>query len=195
MEKKEIRKKALQMRNKLTETYRVQADEKIFQKLISLEWYQQAQMILSYVPYKSETDTRSILKKALKDGKTVAVPKVLDKNGIMEFYEIHSLQELIKGYQGIEEPDITEKEPVNIGKQTDSILMIMPGAAFDRNCNRIGYGGGFYDRYLNKHRGKLKKNIAVCYEVQLVDEIPAETLDVKPDMVLTEQHIFEKFEE
>ena len=60
------------MRNKLTETYRVQADEKIFQKLISLEWYQQAQMILSYVPYKSETDTRSILKKALKDGKTVA---------------------------------------------------------------------------------------------------------------------------
>lgn len=194
MEKREIRKKALQMRNELTEAYRTQADEKIFQKLISLESYQQAQMILSYVPYKSETDTRSILKKALEDGKTVAVPKVLDKNGIMEFYEISSLQELVKGYQGIEEPDITEKEPVNIEKQPDSILMIMPGAAFDRKCNRIGYGGGFYDRYLNKHSRTHKKTIAVCYEIQLVDEIPAEILDVKPDMVLTEQHIFEKFE-
>lgn len=192
MEKREIRKKALQMRQELKEDYRAQADEKIYHALADLECYRKAKIILSYVPYKSEVDITRILKKALADGKTVAVPKVLNKNGIMEFYEIQSLQELVTGYQGIKEPDITQKEPMNIERLGKKILMIMPGAAFDRKCNRIGYGSGFYDRYLNRYGNRHMKTIAVCYESQLVERIPAEPLDVKPDMVLTEQHIFKR---
>lgn len=192
MEKREIRKEILQLRNKLKEDYRILADDKIYHRLTDLEYYRQAKIILSYVSYRSEVNTKRILQKALADGKIVAVPKVLDKNGIMEFYEIHSLQELVTGYQGIEEPDIKEKEPVDIEGRGENILMIMPGAAFDHQCNRIGYGGGFYDRYLNRYRSKHMKTIAVCYEIQVVDDILAEPLDVKPDMVLTEQHIFER---
>lgn len=191
MEKREIRKKALQMRRELKEDYRMQADDKIYQRLTGLECYRKAKLILSYVPYESEVNTRRILEKALADGKTVAVPKVLDKNGIMEFYEIQSLGELAAGYRGIEEPDIAEKEPIDIEKRCDNLLMLMPGAAFDRQCNRIGYGGGFYDRYLNRYHNKHMKTIAVCYEIQLINGIPAEPLDVKPDMVLTEGHILE----
>lgn len=192
MEKREIRKEILQLRNKLKEDYRILADDKIYHRLTDLEYYRQAKIILSYVSYRSEVNTKRILQKALADGKIVAVPKVLDKNGIMEFYEIHSLQELVTGYQGIEEPDIKEKEPVDIEGRWENILMIMPGAAFDHQCSRIGYGGGFYDRYLNRYRSRHMKTIAVCYEIQVVDDIPAEPLDVKPDMVLTERHIFER---
>lgn len=188
MEKKEIRKKALQKREELSKNYRAQADDEIHKRLSSLEIYRQAKLIFSYVSYKSEVDTKKILEMALKDGKTVAVPKVLEKNGIMEFYEIQSLQELEMGYQGIEEPNIADKSPVNPEKMQGAALMIMPGAAFDSQCNRIGYGGGFYDRYLNKYP-KTMKTIAICYEIQLVDNIPAEDLDVKPDMIITEQRI------
>ena len=192
MEKGEIRKKALQRRAELKEDYRMRAEDKIYRRLTGLEYYRQAKVILSYVSYKSEVNTRRILKKALADKKTVAVPKVLDKNGIMEFYEIYSLQELTAGYQGIEEPDITKKEPIDIEKLCDNILMLIPGAAFDRQCNRIGYGGGFYDRYLNRYDSRHMKTMALCYEIQLVDEIPAEPLDVQPDIILTEEHIFKR---
>lgn len=190
MEKKEIRKKVLQLRNELDKTYRTRADKNIFQAVTALALYQQADVIFSYVSYKSEVDTFSILKKALADGKRVAIPKVMDKDGIMEFYEISSLQELIKGYQGIKEPEIAGKEPVQVAKE--NVLMIMPGVAFDRKCNRIGYGGGFYDRYLNKYNNKHMKTLAVCYEAQIIDTILAEATDVKPDIVLTEEHKYEK---
>lgn len=188
MGKKEIRKNVLQKRGELSENYRTKAEDEIHKCLTSLESYRQAKLILSYVSYKSEVDTKKILEMALKDGKTVAVPKVLEKNGIMEFYEIQSLQELEMGYQGIEEPNIADKSPVNPEKMHGATLMIMPGAAFDSQCNRIGYGGGFYDRYLNKHF-KTMETIAICYEKQIVDNIPAEDLDVKPDMIITEQRI------
>lgn len=188
MEKQEIRKKVIQMRKELSKDYRIWADDKIYKRLTSLESYQQAKLLFSYVSYKSEADTKKILQKALNEGKTVAVPKVMDGNGIMEFYEIQSLQELKKGYQGIEEPDIENKKPVIPEKMQEAALMIMPGAAFDSKCNRIGYGGGFYDRYLNKH-SKIIKTIAICYEKQLVNNIPAEELDVKPDMIITEQRM------
>lgn len=190
MEKKEIRKKVLQLRNELDKTYRTRADKNIFQAVTALALYQQADVIFSYVSYKSEVDTFSILKKALADGKRVAIPKVMDKDGIMEFYEISSLQELIKGYQGIKEPEIAGKGPVQVAKE--NVLMIMPGVAFDRKCNRIGYGGGFYDRYLNKYNNKHMKTLAVCYEAQIIDTILAEATDVKPDIVLTEEHKYEK---
>lgn len=179
------------MRGKLSENYRMQADDKICRSLESFEGYRRAKCILSYVSYKSEVDTKKILEMAWKDGKTVAVPKVLEKNGIMEFYEIQSLQELEMGYQGIEEPDITDKCPIEPEAMQGNILMIMPGAAFDRECNRIGYGGGFYDRYLSKHP-KTIETIAICYEIQVVDHIPAEILDVKPDRIITEQRIINR---
>lgn len=190
MEKKEIRKQALKARDNLTLEYRSAADDKIYQKLISMECYQNSELLMVYINYKSEVNTKRLIEKAWKDKKRVAVPKVLSTNGEMEFFEISSLNETVKGYMGIEEPDITEKEPVNIKTSGIKTLMVMPGAAFDSECSRIGYGGGFYDRYLKKYSCDCLDTIAVCYAIQIVQSIPGELFDRKPHGVLTEKEYF-----
>ena len=187
MEKKEIRKQILKERDLLSLEYRKEADEKIFQKLISRKEYKEAELILSYINYKSEVDTKKLIIKAFSDQKRVAVPKVLNNKGEMEFYEITSFEEVVSGYKGIEEPDIIGKSPVNLKKEPGKVLVIMPGAAFDSKCNRIGYGGGFYDRYLEKYSCNNLIAIALCYQVQIVEKIESEIFDQKPSMVLTEK--------
>lgn len=187
MEKKEIRKRILKKRDMLSLEYREEADEKIFQKLISLKEYNEAGLIMPYINYKSEVDTKRLIVQAFGEKKRVAVPKVLNQNGEMEFYEITSLEEVISGYKGIEEPDITGKNPLDIKAESEKTLLIMPGAAFDRQCNRIGYGGGFYDRYLEKNSCINLKSIALCYQIQIVEKFESDIFDQKPNMVLTEK--------
>ena len=187
MEKKEIRHQILKKRDQLSLEYRKEADEKIFQKLISLKEYKEAGLIMPYINYRSEVSTKKIIAQALKEHKRVAVPKVLNRFGEMEFYEITSLQEVVYGYKGIEEPDITGKSPLNIKKEQGKVLLIMPGAAFDSQCNRIGYGGGFYDRYLEKYSCDNLNTLALCYEIQMVEKIESDIFDQKPSMVLTEK--------
>lgn len=191
MDKKEIRTQSLTRRDGLEASYRREADYKIYQALTAMECYQMAKLILIYMSYKSEVDTKRILEHALSSGKQAAVPKVLDKSGIMEFYLITSAKELIKGYQGILEPDIKKSPQINIASYSGEILMLMPGIAFDTRCNRIGYGGGFYDRYLNKYKNSHMHTVALSYNVQIVDNIGADLLDVRPDKVLTETDCYE----
>ncbi|MBQ4529876.1 MAG: 5-formyltetrahydrofolate cyclo-ligase [Lachnospiraceae bacterium] len=187
MEKKEIRREILKKRDMISLEYRREADEKIFQKLISLKEYKESSLIMPYINYKSEVDTKRLIVQALGEQKRVAVPKVLNRNGEMEFYEITSLEQLISGYKGIEEPDTTGKSPLDIKEESEKVLLIMPGAVFDKQCNRIGYGGGFYDRYLERHSCEKLKSIALCYQTQIVEKIESDTFDQKPDMVLTEK--------
>lgn len=193
MEKKEIRRQILKIRDKLDEKYQKEADEKISQRLLSLAQYQEASWIFAFVSYKSEVDTKNIITTAIKQKKKVAIPKVLS-DGYMEFYEISSLKELVCGYQGILEPDITKKEPVFIKEIKENILMLMPGAAFDRKCHRIGYGGGFYDRYLEKNSCEHMETIALAYQIQVIDEIPICAYDRNPSWVLTENEMFTRKE-
>lgn len=187
MEKREIRKQILKKRDLLSLEYRKEANEKIFQKLVSLKEYKEAGLIMPYINYKSEVDTKKLIMQALTERKRVAVPKVLNRSGEMEFYEITSLQEVISGYKGIEEPDIIGKSPLDIKREPGKVLLIMPGAAFDSLCNRIGYGGGFYDRYLEKYSCDNLNTLALCYEIQIVEKIESEIFDQKPAMVLTEK--------
>lgn len=189
MEKTEIRRQILKKRDELSETYRKEADKKIYNRLLSLVQYQEASWILAFVSYKSEVDTMKIITTAIEQKKRVAVPKVLS-NGYMEFYEISSLEELVKGYRDILEPDIAEKNPVSIKEIKEKILMLMPGAAFDRKCHRIGYGGGFYDRYLGKNSCQQMTTLALCYRIQVLDEIPVYEHDRKPSWILTEHEMF-----
>lgn len=191
MEKKDIRKNILKIRNEIPGPQRKKADKKILNRLLETRDYEEASYIFSYVNYKSEVDTTEIIKDALAKKKKVAVPKVLD-SGYMEFFEISALEELISGYQGILEPDITAKKPISVEQIRDKILVVLPGAAFDKTGNRIGYGGGFYDRYLEKYRKCQLKTIALCYEVQMVEEIPAENFDRKVQCIITEQKLYQK---
>ena len=151
---------------------------------VNEDFYKNAQVIYPYLAYNTEIDTRYIIEQAWRDGKTVAVPKVLDST-TMEFYVISSFDDIETGYQGIPEPKgcttVSPKE----------VLMIMPGLAFDRNHNRVGYGGGFYDRYLEKkeNEGVYFKKISLAYDFQIFDNLEVEAYDIPVDSIVTSEKV------
>ncbi len=182
--KKEIRKQTLKQRDALSPSYRLEADQKIHQTLFTLSEWKKADAILTYVSFRSEVETKSIIQRALSEGKPLAVPKVIGPLE-MNFYQINSLDDLEKGYMGILEPKSECRIEVTSG------LMIMPGSAFDPSCGRIGYGGGFYDHYIQNHKQALF-TCAIAYECQILPHVPVDPLDQKPDLVITEEKIYQR---
>lgn len=204
--RKEIRKRSLSIRNAIPAEDRKAHSEKIKEKMLQLSCYREADVILAYVSYRSEVDTFGLIAQALASGKRVFAPKV--KGEEMEFWQIKSLEDLQSGYHGILEPAETVSYPVYRAAcldrgETVSTLMWMPGAVFDRTCCRIGYGGGFYDKYLDRLCRREKTlcgrkeeagltTIALAYSCQVLEKIPSEAHDYRPDFILTEQGLIEK---
>ena len=139
-------------------------------------YWQEAKTVCGYLSYNQEVRTGPILRRALSEGKTVAVPKIMD--GEMRFVVLDDLENVAEGYRGIPEP--VAGEPVC---NDETALVLLPGLAFDAAGNRLGYGGGFYDRYLAAHRGH--KTVALCYDFQMVAKLPTEEFDVPADVVLS----------
>lgn len=185
-EKNLIRKQMKQLRADMTRTERFEKSMQIFEQLITVPEFKRADRIYTYVSMDNEIDTIMLIDYSLSLEKRVFVPRVSGKD--MEFYEISDISELNPGYRGIYEPDINGKEP----DYSRTGFMCMPGLAFDRGYNRIGYGGGFYDRYLSVEN-KLYK-AALAYEAQLLESIPAQDGDVRPDMIVTEESIYRKLD-
>ncbi len=185
-EKNLIRKRMKQLRADMTRTERFEKSMQIFEQLITVPEFKRADRIYTYVSMDNEIDTIMLIDYSLSLEKRVFVPRVSGKD--MEFYEISDISELNPGYMGIYEPDINGKEP----DYSRTGFMCMPGLAFDRSYNRIGYGGGFYDRYLSVEN-KLYK-AALAYEAQLLESIPAQDGDVRPDMIVTEENIYRKLD-
>lgn len=177
MEKKDIRRAVLQKRNELTKEELEQKSNTICNTLIKMKEYKNASIIYCYMDFRNEVFTRKIMKDAWKAGKKIAVPKVMQSE--MNFYYIESVEDLELGYFGIREPKT--RKPANGEKG----LIIVPGVAFGQKGYRIGYGKGFYDRYLNKH--PILRKIAVAFELQIVSEIPYDTHDITMDMIITEE--------
>lgn len=175
-----IRKQILNKRKSLEESFVASASRDILDRLFALKEYREANLILTYADHKGEVETSALIRDALKKGKKVACPKVSGKE--MDFFLIGSLDDLKRGYMGIPEPDTLEK--VSAKDQ----LMIMPGLAFDEKCHRIGYGGGFYDRFLSKYPGHCDK-IALAFEFQIFYDLPYDEFDICPDMVITEKRV------
>ncbi len=185
-EKNLIRKQMKQLRADMTRTERFEKSMQIFEQLITVPEFKRADRIYTYVSMDNEIDTIMFIDYSLSLEKRVFVPRVSGKD--MEFYEISDISELNPGYMGIYEPDINGKEP----DYSRTGFMCMPGLAFDKSYNRIGYGGGFYDRYLSVEN-KLYK-AALAYEAQLFESIPAQDGDVRPDMIVTEESIYRKLD-
>lgn len=185
-EKNLIRKQMKQLRADMTRTERFEKSMQIFEQLITVPEFKRADRIYTYVSMDNEIDTIMLIDYSLSLEKRVFVPRVSGKD--MEFYEISDISELNPGYMGIYEPDINGREP----DYSRTGFMCMPGLAFDRSYNRIGYGGGFYDRYLSVEN-KLYK-AALAYEAQLLESIPAQDGDVRPDMIVTEENIYRKLD-
>ncbi len=175
--KKEIRDQVLQKRRSLSSEEWKEKSRKIAKQIFLHPAFMGETYVFAYLPIRNEVDTLPVLEEAWRQGKKTAVPKVISKRE-MEFYEITSMADLSPGKFGILEP-VTEKRV-----ETENALILMPGAAFDRSCARIGYGGGYYDRYLKKH--PQMRTAALAFDLQLVEEIPAEAHDIKPEYLITE---------
>ena len=186
--KKQIRRAVLEKRNQMTESERAQKSRIICGRLFAMEEFTAAQDILLYASYGSEVETDSVFVHAVSLGKHVYYPRVEGEN--MRFLRIHALSELAEGYKGIREPDL-QNEDMFCGDGTDALL-IMPGVAFDEERNRIGYGKGFYDRFLQG--GFAGYKIALCFSLQILSQgrIPAEKTDIRPDRVLSENICLEE---
>ncbi len=170
------------------------AGEIIGYKVLAMDEYKSADTIFIYADYNREVKTKTIVSDALKSGKKVAMPRVYTNDvaaneadgKYMKFHYITSLDDLEQGYNGIREPKIDL--PV-ADYDSDKALMIMPLVAFDNNRNRVGYGGGFYDRYLNSHSVSYK--IGLAYDEQRVEAIDdSSEYDVRPDIVITQKNIY-----
>ncbi len=180
--KKDIRKRVLERRSILTDIEWKERSHKIFEKVVSHPFFLQSDAVYCYVDYQNEVETRAIMSQAWSLGKKVAVPKVIGDD--MDFFYIRDFGELENGYKGISEPKGT-----NLATEKN-VLVIMPGAVFDKNCNRIGYGKGFYDKYLSNHL--QFKTIAIAFELQIVESIPANAHDIRPDIIITEENLYDR---
>ena len=175
MDKKELRRTIRERKRAMTEEEIVSRSEKLGQLFAQSEAYKAAKTIYGYLPYNQEVRTVPMLEQALKDGKRVAVPKVYGDE--MKFLYLDDLSQVEKGYAGIPEP--IADGPV---ADDDTALVLMPGLAFDRQGHRIGYGGGFYDKFLA--REPEHPTVALCYDFQMLPELETEEFDIPVDTVL-----------
>ncbi len=172
MNKQILRNKYKEIRKNIKDK-REQADL-IFNKIINLKEYNQSNLILTYVSLNDEADTIKLIKHSLEENKIVAVPKC-EGDDIL-FYYINSLEDLEEGNFGILEPKTNQ-----IVNDFNKSICIVPGVAFDKQNNRIGYGKGFYDRFLKKYQG-IK--IGLTYKECICDKIDTEINDIKMDKVI-----------
>jgi 5-formyltetrahydrofolate cyclo-ligase len=150
-----------------------------------LDVYRQAETVFAYVDHANEVMTRDFIRRALRGGKNVAVPKVEGEK--MRFWYMTDFSQLRPGIFGIEEP-VTGEEGMSVcADDAEDALMIVPGVAFDSGCHRVGFGGGFYDRYLQTH--PLHETIAVAFEEQIYASVPCEDHDRLMHMVVTPSRI------
>ena len=184
VEKKQKRRELLEIRNSIPEQERASKSRFIFMQLKEFPEWKNAEVVFTYVSFGSEVDTILLIKECLKAGKKVAVPKVLSKTE-MEFYYITSIEELKAGVWGILEPEAVEENRADVSKLPSQAkpLMIMPGLGFDREGHRLGYGGGYYDRYLEKYGVERLWKIGLTFEEQMQDIIVTDEYDVKVDLV------------
>ena len=175
MDKKELRRQIREQKRAMSEEEIVAASERLGELFLNCPQYKDAKTIYGYLPYNQEVRTVPMLEQAMKDGKRVAVPKCYGEE--MRFIYMEDLSKVEKGYANIPEP--VADEPV---AQDPAALVLMPGMAFTRDGKRMGYGGGFYDKFLAAEPDH--PTVALCYAFQMVEDLPTEDYDIPVDCVL-----------
>ncbi len=174
MNKKEYREYMQDKRNSLSPQQMKEYEAQIADRVLQSSIYKAFDHICVYQAFRNEVACDVIQARAFADGKLVFVPVTDPVSKTMDFYRITQETEWIEGAYGILEPD-GERIPLR-----DRALILMPGLVYDRNRHRIGYGGGYYDRYLASHPGNV--TVALCYPFQIIeDALPFEPHDILPD--------------
>lgn len=187
--KNNLRNKNKELRTNLAQSRKSELDDKIFRKVISLRAYKSASMIITFVSTPIEVDTHRLIEYSLQNGKTVVVPKCIAGTRDMAFYRITSMDDLEVATFSVLEPktDICRKV-------TDfrNSVCIVPGLVFDMKGNRLGYGKGYYDRFLKNYK---QKTVGICYAFSTVNKLITGRFDKPVNFLITDKYIKRTFEE
>lgn len=193
--KNELRGELKERRNNIPEEERIAQTQAIIKTLVSTEMYQNARFVLTYVSFGSEVGTHELITQAIRDQKNVYVPRVMESltGRRMEFFKCEDLANLKRNNMGILEPELNYAQvfPYDIHMSLDraeECLVIVPGLGFDQRLGRIGYGGGYYDRFLTKCRKKF--SIGIAFKEQMIDTVPMGENDSPVDLVLTSDRAY-----
>ena len=175
MDKKELRRQIRELKRAMTSEQIDAASARLGELFLNCPQYKEAKTIYGYLPYNQEVRTVPMLEQAMREGKRVAVPKCYGDE--MRFIYKDDLSKVEKGYANIPEP--IADDPVADDK---TALVLMPGMAFTKDGKRMGYGGGFYDKFLAAEPDH--PTVALCYDFQMVEDLPTEDYDIPVDCVL-----------
>ncbi len=182
--KKSARRIYSELRSNIPEKVRKKKSCDILSKILTLSAYNNCDTVLTYMSFGSEVDTEALILRALKDGKKVALPVSEYDSLQLSFYEISSLSELAAGYKGILEPPPC---PDNLVRDFENAICIVPGLAFDKNGYRLGYGKGFYDRFLPSFTGT---SVGIAFDECITDSVPIDSYDCKLDILVSDSDIY-----
>ena len=186
--KKMQRKELIKIRNNIKRDDLTAKSLIIENRLFDIISYYAFETVFAFAPFNNEVNIFGLIKRLLKGGIKLALPRVEQKT--MNFYSVDNLDSLIKNKMGILEPDITVSQRIAYDIDFHNSIMIVPMLGFDDDLNRIGYGGGYYDRYLSEHRKRHRKIIGISFEEQHCNHIETEIYDQKLDYVLTDFKVY-----
>lgn len=186
--KKELRKRILNFRNSMTMEDVINKSSIIMNKLTDLHEYKNSKTVFVYMSFGNEVVTYELIKRMLSENKRVVIPYTDTKNTVIIPSELRNMEEdLVLSSFGYYEP-VYDKIKVVEPEEFD--LIVTPGVVFDKQLNRVGFGKGYYDRILIRKR-KDTKAVAVAYDFQVLGQVPSEKHDVKMDMIITEENIYQ----
>ncbi|MBI4843255.1 MAG: 5-formyltetrahydrofolate cyclo-ligase [Nitrospirae bacterium] len=189
--KKKLRTDLLTKRDSIDAELKKAKEASIEKKLFALSGFKKSDSILLYASFRSEVSTIGFLQDVINLNKRLIMPRVDPAKKKLRLFEVKNVSELTPGYMGIPEPGIMKNREVSL---EEIGLVIIPGTGFDLKGNRLGYGGGYYDRLLSYESKMLSeaghiKTVALAFEEQIGESIPAEPHDIKVDIIITDRRV------
>jgi 5-formyltetrahydrofolate cyclo-ligase len=180
--KKKTRKEMVHLLESMSPVVKKAKDRIIENTFLNLKEYKEARNVMLFASFRNEVDTFPVIKDALSNKQNVVLPRVNTHEKKLDLYVIRDIEELRPGYANIPEPEVDETRTFSV-KDVD--LIMIPGLAFDPSGRRLGYGGGYYDRLLDR-LGSKPYRIAIAYGEQLIDEVPATEHDETVNIIVTD---------
>lgn len=184
--KKTIRKQILESRANLGKNSHNLYSDRIINKLCESSFYKESKIIMTFISFGHEVNTHNFVKNSLNNNKRITVPITFPESNEIKPSEILDFDELEVGFYNI----LTPKEEFHRFIDPNEVdLIIVPGLAFDRKGYRVGYGGGYYDRFLSKYPKATK--IGLAFDLQMIDQVPRDEFDIAVDYIITENEIID----
>lgn len=180
--KKEMRKEILKIRKAMEPEKVRELSEIICRRVRETESYKGCTSLCIYMPINNEAEADLLIDPAREDGKKVYIPKVIGDEMVFNAYDPELMREDGAFH-------IRESESKDVLEPDERTLIIMPGSVFDLQGHRIGYGGGYYDKYLSRY--PMCRTMAICFDLQIVEKLPAEAHDICPQVIVSERRVIE----